>query len=69
MGCPVTTRSRTGYLLMLGGAPVSLKSKKQSVVSQSSAEAEYRAMATTVSEVLWFRWLLTELDAPQNVVL
>ncbi|GKA49709.1 putative RNA-directed DNA polymerase [Tanacetum coccineum] len=69
MGCPFTRRSRTGYLLMLGGAPVSLKSKKQSVVSQSSAEAEYRAMATTVSEVLWFRWLLTELDAPQNVVL
>ncbi|KAI3681212.1 hypothetical protein L6452_35997 [Arctium lappa] len=24
--------------------------------------AEYRAMATTVSELLWVRWLLTELD-------
>lgn len=51
---------------MLGGAPVSWKSKKQSVVSRSSAEAEYRAMATTVSEILWFRWLLTELDATQE---
>nr|GEX92689.1 hypothetical protein [Tanacetum cinerariifolium] len=74
MGCPFTRHSRTDYLLMLGGAPVSWKSKKQSVVSRSSAEAEYRvmatteyrAMATTVSEVLWFRWLLTELDAPQK---
>ncbi|KAD0786919.1 hypothetical protein E3N88_43719 [Mikania micrantha] len=66
MGCPLTRRSRTGYLLVLGGAPVSWKSKKQSVVSRSSAEAEYRAMAATVSEILWFRWLLTELDAPQE---
>ncbi|KAI3508923.1 hypothetical protein L1887_23945 [Cichorium endivia] len=62
LGCPYSRRSRTGYLLLLGGAPVSWKSKKQSVVSRSSAEAEYRAMATTVSEVLWVRWLLSELD-------
>lgn len=66
IGFPFTRRSRTGYLLILGGAPVSWKSKKQSIISRSSAEAEYRAMATTVSEVLWFRWLLTELDAPQD---
>ncbi|KAM0024789.1 putative RNA-directed DNA polymerase [Helianthus debilis subsp. tardiflorus] len=66
MGCPLTRRSRTGYLLLFGGAPVSWKSKKQSVVSRSSAEAEYRAMATTVSEILWFRWLLTELEATQH---
>ncbi|GJV29320.1 uncharacterized mitochondrial protein-like protein [Tanacetum coccineum] len=45
-------RSRTGYLLLLGGALVSWKSKKQFVVSRSSAEAEYRVMATTTSEIL-----------------
>nr|GEW93844.1 putative NB-ARC [Tanacetum cinerariifolium] len=66
MGCPFTKHSRTGYLLMLGGALVSWKSKKQSVVSRSLAEAKYHAIDTTVSEVLWFRWLLTELDAPQK---
>lgn len=60
MGCPFTRRSRTGYLLLLGGAPISWKTKKQSVVSRSSAEAEYRAMATTVSEVVWIRWLLKD---------
>jgi hypothetical protein len=62
LGCPMTRRSRTGYLLLLGGAPVSWKTKKQSVVSKSSAEAEYRAMSNAVSEILWMRWLLSELD-------
>ncbi|GFY96712.1 hypothetical protein Acr_11g0010180 [Actinidia rufa] len=36
-------------------------SKKQAVVSRSSAEAEYRAMAQGTSEILWLRSLLTEL--------
>ncbi|KAL9996375.1 putative RNA-directed DNA polymerase [Helianthus debilis subsp. tardiflorus] len=66
LGCPFTRRSRTGYILLLGGAPVSWKSKKQSVVSRSSAEAEYRAMATAVSETLWMRWLLKELGTPPD---
>ncbi|KAJ9552385.1 hypothetical protein OSB04_016430 [Centaurea solstitialis] len=66
LGCPLTRRSRTGYLLLLGGAPISWKTKKQSVVSRSSAEAEYRATATTVSEVIWMRWLLKELDVEQR---
>nr|GEZ56553.1 retrovirus-related Pol polyprotein from transposon TNT 1-94 [Tanacetum cinerariifolium] len=38
------------------------KTKKQSVVSRSSAEAEYRAMSSTVSETLWVRWLLNDMQ-------
>ncbi|KAJ0533037.1 putative RNA-directed DNA polymerase [Helianthus annuus] len=66
LGCPLTRRSRTGYIALLGGAPISWKTKKQSVVSRSSAEAEYRAMASTVSELIWLRWLLHELGVSQT---
>ena len=35
--------------------------KKQSVVARSTAEAEFRAMAHGVCELLWLKILLTEL--------
>ena len=37
------------------------KSKKQSVVARSSAEAEYRAMAATACELIWLKILLADL--------
>jgi hypothetical protein len=33
-------------------------------VSQSSTEAEYRALAITTAEVYWFRMLFWELNIP-----
>ena len=59
--CPNTRRSVTGYILLLGESPVSWKSKKQSTISKSSSEAEYRAMASASSETTWLVSLLTEL--------
>ncbi|OMO51399.1 Reverse transcriptase, RNA-dependent DNA polymerase [Corchorus capsularis] len=39
------------------GSPVSWKTKRQSVVAKSSAEAEYRAMTVTVKEYPLFQWI------------
>jgi len=59
--CPLTHWSLTGWFIQLGGSLISWKTKKHDVVSRSSAEAEYRAMADTVSELLWLRALLPAL--------
>ncbi|GAA0186207.1 transmembrane signal receptor [Lithospermum erythrorhizon] len=48
--CPLMHRSLTGWLVFLGGSLVSWKTKKQDIVSCSSAEAEYRSMAAIVAE-------------------
>ncbi|KAK2994898.1 hypothetical protein RJ640_001881 [Escallonia rubra] len=61
-GCPMTRKSTTGYIIFLGSSPVSWRAKKQTVVSRSSAEAEYRAMATTISEIIWLKQLLQDLE-------
>ncbi|GAV62043.1 hypothetical protein CFOL_v3_05567 [Cephalotus follicularis] len=59
-GCPVDRRSTSRYCVFLVGNLVSWKSKKQSVVSHSSAEAEYRAMANVTGELQWIHILLAE---------
>ena len=56
---------------MLGNSPISWKTKKQPVVSRSSAEAEYRAMATTTCELVWLKTLLRDLHVthPMHITL
>jgi hypothetical protein len=65
-GCADTRKSTTGYVLMLNGAVVSWKSKRQNVVALSSAEAEFMAASSLVQEVIYIRRLLYNLGFPQE---
>ncbi len=60
-GCPTTRRSTTGFCTFLGSNCISWSAKKQPTVARSSAEAEYRAMASTAAELTWLSFLLRDL--------
>jgi hypothetical protein len=67
-GDPTDRRSTTGYCFFLGDSLIYWRSKKQSVIARSSTEAEYRALADTIAELLWLRWLLQNLDVDCSTV-
>ena len=60
-GSPSDRKSTTGYCTFLGGNLITWRSKKQTVVARSSAEAEHGAMAHTSCELMWINHLLEEL--------
>ncbi|GJZ43816.1 ribonuclease H-like domain-containing protein [Tanacetum coccineum] len=59
--CPATRKSVSGYCVFLGSSLITWKSKKQSTLSRSSAEAEYRSMASATCEVIWLSNLLGDM--------
>ncbi|GKE79130.1 ribonuclease H-like domain-containing protein [Tanacetum coccineum] len=59
--CPATRKSIFGYCVFLGNSLVTWKSKKQSTLSGSSAEAEYISMASATCEVIWLSNLLGDM--------
>jgi hypothetical protein len=63
-GYPDTRRSTSGYVVFLGANLVSWSTMLQPVVSRSSAEVEYRAVANGVAKASWMRQLLHELYSP-----
>ena len=60
-GCVDDRRSTGGFTMFLGDNLISWTAKKQPTVSRSSTEAEYKALANAVAEMVWVQKLLTEL--------
>ena len=63
-------KSTSGYVFQISGGPVSWRSKKQTCVALSTAEAEYVALASATQEALWMRRLSAELSGgpPEGAV-
>ena len=58
-------KSTSGFVFLKNGAAISWRSKKQSVVAQSTAEAEYVALFYAAQQCVWFREILVSLKQGQ----
>lgn len=56
------TKSTYGICIIFGNNPVVYGFRKKSIISGSSIEVEYRALALGVAEVLWLKSLLNQLN-------
>ena len=60
-------KSVSGICIFLGGNLITWSSRKQKVVARSSTEAEYRALASAATDLVWIQNLLSEIGISHQV--
>jgi hypothetical protein len=55
-------KSTTGYIVYLGNGPIIWYSKLQSLIAQSTAEAEYVSFLPICKDIIWSRSVLAEMN-------
>ncbi|KAH9453332.1 hypothetical protein Pst134EA_033103 [Puccinia striiformis f. sp. tritici] len=58
--CPDTRRSTTGFVVLIGKHLINWKSSKQTTISLSTTEAEYKALSDLGRDLAWFASLSNE---------
>lgn len=59
-------KSTSGYCFNLGSGMFSWSCKKQEIVAQSTAEAEFIAATAAANQALWLRKVLFDLNLEQK---
>ena len=60
---PISTRSRSGFVIMYAGCPILWKSKIQSITALSTTEAEYIALSSALREAIGVIHLMEDLKS------
>ena len=66
-GCMDTHTSTTGWIVFLGGCPISWASRLQRAVARSTAESEFLAMSSCAHEVVYLKMLVASLWIPESI--
>ena len=68
-GDPDDRKSTARYVFTLGLGPITWSCKKQSAISLSSVEAEYRGAVEASKEAMWLLQILSEFGLISNIQL
>lgn len=60
------SRSTSGYIFCLGTSCFSWSSRKQDTTTQSTTEAKYIVVASTVNQAIWLRKMVKDLGHEQT---